>query len=114
LFGPESQLDTAYDQEYVSSMRIVEAKPIDRFHVFLRFDDGQAGAVDLGHLAGRGVFAAWLEKGVFEQLFITPEGAIAWPGELDLCPDSLYMQLVGKSVAEVFPAAIDSPAHARS
>jgi hypothetical protein len=94
-------------------MRITEAKPVDRFRVFLRFDDGMSGVVDLSSIAGRGVFRAWDQEGVFEQLSISPEGALVWPGELDLCPDSLYLQVVNKSAAEVFPAARDLLTHAR-
>ncbi len=93
-------------------MKITEAKAIDRFRVFLRFDDGVSGTVDLSQLAGRGVFRAWLQEGVFEQLFISSFGALQWPGELDLCPDSLYLQLTGKPISEVFPALGQSLAHA--
>ena len=93
-------------------MKITAAKPVDRFHVFLRFDDGASGTVNLSRLAGRGVFRAWQQEGVFEQLSISPEGALQWPGDLDLCPDSLYLQMVGKSAGEVFPALHDSLAHA--
>ena len=85
-------------------MKITDAKPLDRFRVSLRFDDGASGTVDLSHLAGGGVFRAWLLEGVFEQLFVSPVGALQWPGDLDLCPDSLYLQMVGKTAAEVFPA----------
>jgi hypothetical protein len=93
-------------------MKITEAKPLDRFRVFLRFDDGASGTVDLSHLAGRGVFQAWLHEDVFERLSISPIGALEWPGDIDLCPDSLYLQMVGKTAGEVFPALQSSPAHA--
>ena len=93
-------------------MRITEAKAVDRFHVFLRFDDGSSGNVDLTHLAGRGVFSAWLKQGVFEQLSVSADGALQWPGDLDLCPDSLYLLLTGKTVADVFPALRPSLANA--
>ena len=93
-------------------MKITEAKPADRFRVFLRFDDGVSGIVNLSHLAGRGVFRAWEQEGVFERLSISPVGALQWPGDLDLCPDSLYLQLTGKSPAEVFPTLDQTHAHA--
>ena len=93
-------------------MKITDAKPVDRFHVFLRFDDGASGTVDLSQFAGRGVFRAWQQEGVFEQLSISPAGALQWPGDLDLCPDSLYLQMAGKSAAEIFPTLHNSPAHA--
>src|SRR5256885_839012 len=85
-------------------MRITDAKALPGFRLELRFDDGERGVVDLSSLVGRGVFAAWQEPGVFEQVSITPQGAVEWPQEIDLCPDALYMQLTGKSAEEIFPA----------
>jgi hypothetical protein len=35
-----------------------------------------------------------------------------WPGELDLCADSLYTQLTGKSAEEIFPNLRGIPAYA--
>jgi hypothetical protein len=93
-------------------MKIIEAKPSDGFRVFVRFDDGTSGTVELSHIAGRGVFDAWLREGVFEQLTISPHGALQWPGDLDLCPDSLYLQLTGKTANELFPASAHSLTHA--
>lgn len=49
---------------------------------------------------------------MFERLSISPVGALQWPGDLDLCPDSLYLQLTGKSPAEVFPTLDQTHAHA--
>jgi len=97
-----SPLDIMKNAEYSPNMKITEAKAVGRFQVFLRFDDRASGSVDLSHLAGRGVFCAWQQEAVFEQLTISPNGALQWPGDLDLCPDSLYLQMVGKSDAEVF------------
>jgi hypothetical protein len=93
-------------------MEIVEVKPLDGFRLFLKFNDGVSGAVDLSSLAGRGVFAAWLNEGFFEKVRITDVGALEWPGELDLCPDSLYLQLTGKKAEDLFPAIIGNLAHA--
>ena len=93
-------------------MKITEAKPVDRFRVSLRFDDGASGIVDLSHIAGRGVFHAWLAEGVFEQLSISPIGALQWSEDLDLCPDSLYLQMVGKPPDNVFPSSRPALTHA--
>ncbi len=93
-------------------MRITEAKPAGRFRVFLRFDDGTSGTVDLSDLAGRGVFSAWLRDGEFERVSVSSQGALLWPGDLDLCPDALYLQLTGKAAADVFPALRTSLANA--
>ena len=89
--APIAALDFSRLAAYSRHMKITTAKAMERFRVFLRFDDGTSGAVDLQSLAGHGVFCAWLQPGVFEQLSISPVGALEWPGELDLCPDALYL-----------------------
>lgn len=93
-------------------MKIVELSARKNFGLFLRYEDGTQGVVDLSPLAGRGVFAAWMKPGVFQKVRLSEFGVPEWPGELDLCPDSLYMQLTGKKPEEVFPSLRHIPAHA--
>lgn len=84
-------------------MNLVEVKPRSHFHLFVRFDDGSSGELDLSAYAGRGVFSAWNDPGVFEQVRLADAGHPEWPGGLDLCPDALYMQLHRKEPENVFP-----------
>lgn len=71
--------------------RVVTASPLAGYRVAVAFDDGKAGEVDLSDLVGKGVFAAWRDPAVFAQVFVDPETrTLAWPGGIDLCPDSLY------------------------
>jgi len=93
-------------------MKIVELSPREGYKLFLRFEDGASGVVDLSAFAGRGVFAAWLEPGVFGQVRLAEAGHPEWPGEIDLCPDSLYMELTGKTPEDVFPKLRNLPSHA--
>ena len=81
----------------------VEARAANR--LWLRYSDGAAGEVDLSHLAGRGVFKIWNTPGSFEKVHIAASGGIAWDDEVELCPDALYMQLTGKPITDVIPAA---------
>lgn len=74
-----------------------------QYRLWIRYEDGVEGEVDLSHLAGRGVFAIWNDYRVFEQVSIGPSGELRWGEEVDLCPDALYMQITGKSPKEVFP-----------
>ena len=83
-------------------VRPAEVRPVGRYRIWLRYEDGTEGEVDLSHLAGRGVFAAWDDEGVFGRVKLGSHGAIEWPGDLDLCPDALYLQLTGKRPEEVF------------
>ncbi len=73
-------------------MKIIDAKPLPNFHLELRFDNGEVGMVDLSALAGQGVFDAWNVPGMFESVQVTDQGAVQWPGEIDLCPDALYLR----------------------
>jgi hypothetical protein len=95
-----------------ATMKIVELSPRENYGLFLRYEDGTEGVVDLSSMAGRGVFAAWLVPGVLEQANLSEFGVPEWPGELDLCSDSLYMQLTGKSAEEIFPNLRKIPADA--
>jgi len=90
----------------------VEVKPRNGYRIWLRYADGVEGELDLSHLAGRGVFKAWAEPGVFDSVHIDRGGAIAWPGDLDLCPDALYLRLTGKTADEVFPQVRTTPVDA--
>ena len=86
-------------------IRPIEVEPRKGYRIWLRYSDGAAGEVNLSHLAGRGVFKAWNDRPYFETVHVTPDGGIAWGEEIELCPDAIYMQLTGKSVADVIPGA---------
>jgi hypothetical protein len=81
----------------------VEVKALPDYRIWIRFADGVAGEVDLSHLAGRGVFSLWRDEAVFQQVHIGSHGEIAWNAEMELCADSMYLQLTGKTPEEVFP-----------
>jgi Protein of unknown function (DUF2442) len=83
-------------------VRPVEVRALGRYRIWLRYQDGTEGEVDLTHLAGRGVFVVWDQEGVFDQVRTGPHGAIEWPGDVDLCPDAVYLRLTGKRPEEIF------------
>jgi hypothetical protein len=82
--------------------RLAEVRAREGYRLWLRYADGTEGEVDLSDLAGRGVFRAWADRRVFESVQIDESGAVAWPGEIDLCPDALYLRLTGQAPEEVF------------
>jgi hypothetical protein len=43
---------------------------------------------------------------------VTNEGAIEWPGEIDFCPDALYLRMTGQRPEQLFPALGDRCSHA--
>ena len=90
----------------------VEVKALPGYRLWLRYDDGAEGEVDLSDLAGRGVFKRWDADLPFEEVRIAKHRALAWGDDLDLCPDALYLRLTGKAPEEVFqnlsPAGVDA------
>ena len=86
-------------------IRPIEVAAHEGFRLWLRYDGGACGEVDLSHLAGQGVFAAWDDRAFFERAHITEHRSVAWSDESELCADALYMRLMGKTVEELMPAA---------
>jgi len=93
-------------------MRIIDLHAKAGFRLYLRFNDEVSGEVDLSDLSGKGIFSIWQQAGVFDQARITEAGAVEWPGEIDLCPDALYLRLTGKKPEEVFPSLRRISTHA--
>ena len=83
--------------------RPTEVKALTGFRIWLRYDDGTEGVVDLSDLAGRGVFAAWDDAAFFGSVRLGSHGAIQWGADIDVCPDAMYMRLTGKPAEEMFP-----------
>ncbi len=71
---------------------VVEVKPETDYRLFVRFKDGLSGHVQLRRETLTGVLAPLLDAQFFGQVFID-EGAVAWPGEIDLAPDAMYAEV---------------------
>lgn len=79
----------------------VKALPSHR--IWLRYDDGAEGEVDLSDLVGRGVFEPLTDAAYFATVHLGLHGAIQWSSSLDLCPDAMYLRLTGKTTEDLFP-----------
>jgi hypothetical protein len=84
-------------------MRVTSVRAAGRYHLEVGFEDGARGTIDLADLAGRGVFSAWEAPDAFEDVSVGTGGEVVWAAGVDLCADSLYLRLTGKSVEELFP-----------
>ena len=92
--------------------KVMDVRPLENYRVWLRFRDGAQGEIDLSDLAGHGVFVAWADPALFEAVHTEAGGGIEWPGDIDMCPDALYMRLTGKSVEDIFPSLKPTPVDA--
>jgi hypothetical protein len=71
---------------------VVEARPVGGYRVYIRFDDGVAGEVDLAAVIRfEGVFAPLRALDRFAEFHVAPElGTICWPNGADIAPETLY------------------------
>jgi Protein of unknown function (DUF2442) len=99
--------------EGVSMFKVIEAKPLPGFRLWLKFADGVTGEVDLSDLAGDGVFERWNIPGAFERVQIGRGGNVNWGDDLDLCPDALYMEVTCLKPEDCFPNLTKTADHAR-
>ncbi len=73
----------------------VFVQALEDYRIFLRYNDGVEGELNLSYLAGKGVFEQWDEDDCFSRVYIDPEtNAIAWSEELEIGPDSLYLKVL--------------------
>jgi hypothetical protein len=63
--------------------KAIDVRSLDNYRIWLTFEDGTQGEIDLSDLAGRGVFEAWTDRKVFDEVRVDASGAVVWPGEID-------------------------------
>ena len=84
---------------------VVELEVLEPYKLWLRFDDGTSGIVDMSDSAALGgVFAAWTDQDFWRSAHLVADsGAVAWDDgtEVDVCPLSLYLDVTGQSFDEL-------------
>jgi hypothetical protein len=71
--------------------KVVEVRPLDGYLLWLRFQDGVSGVVDLSAELWGPVFEPLKDEAFFAQVFVHPEiDTVAWPNGADLAPEFLY------------------------
>ena len=84
-------------------LKAIEIKPLDNYHLWIKYSDGVEGTVDLSYLVGEGVFALWNDTSEFQKAHIGSSGEIIWNDQLDLVSISLYLKISGKKPEDIFP-----------
>lgn len=71
---------------------VIDVQAIAPLALQVHFADGTVGKVkfEISHLTG--VFEALKNPDTFGQVHVD-NGAVAWPGDLDLAPDAMYAQI---------------------
>jgi hypothetical protein len=75
-------------------IRILEARYLSGYVIWLRFSDGLAGEVDLGAELEGEVFEPLRDQTFFRSFVLHPDlHTIVWPNGADLAPEFLHEQV---------------------
>jgi hypothetical protein len=76
---------------------VVEARALEGHILWVRFEDGVEGTVDLDrYLEFRGVFEPLKDLAEFARVRVDPDlGTVVWPSGADLDPVVLYSRVTG-------------------
>lgn len=78
-------------------IEVREAIYQDEYRVWLRFNSGESGVVDLKDLLLKHKAAAPLiDKNEFRKFYLDEWPTLAWPCGFDVAPESLYERVTGK------------------
>jgi hypothetical protein len=81
---------------------VTDVRYLGDYRLFLRFDDGEAGEIDMAqYLTFDGVFADLRDPRKFAGVRLLKEwGTIGWPNDVDLDPEVLYSRVTGKPLPD--------------
>ena len=77
--------------------QLTAVAPLEGYRIWLHYDDGVEGEVDLSHLASTPAFRRWQEPRFFETVGIGSGGTVEWDDDVALCGDALYLELTGQA-----------------
>ena len=69
--------------------RINKVIPNEDYTLILHFTNGEVKKYDVRPLLDKGVFNQLKDLSIFKQVHVA-YGTVEWPGEIDICPDTLY------------------------
>lgn len=68
-------------------------RPLEDYRIYVEIEDGRKGVFDLKPYLDRGVFRELRDKHYFDQVGIV-FGAVTWPHEQDIAPETLVAGMV--------------------
>ena len=87
---------------------VVEVEPREGRSIWVKFEDGVSGHIDLSNCNGP-IFNKWEDRKFFESVHVDKEiGSVGWGDDptasdyIDLCPDTLYMDVTMMTPEELF------------
>ena len=81
-------------------IKISEIKPLPRHSLYIRYNNGVEGKLDLSDTVGKGVFSKFEDVNFFNEVWIGENGAPTWNDEIDIDPINPYLIITGKTFEE--------------
>lgn len=82
--------EEVYDKKDSALVRVQAVRPLDGFNVHFTFTDGTKRVIDLDKHIWGPVFEPIRDDPALFRAMYVEDGAITWPGDVDLDPDTLY------------------------
>jgi hypothetical protein len=81
---------------------VVDSNYVKGFELAIVFKNGKSGAVDFKDYAKLGgVFGRFADLDYFKKYYVNTEiGALCWPDDLDIAPETLYHKATGEPLPE--------------
>lgn len=80
--------------------KVKEAKYVGGYKLWLQFNDGKAGVIDLSEELWGPVFEPLKDLSVFQQVRVDPElETVSWPNGADFAPEFLYERVAAQQSA---------------
>lgn len=105
--------DARWDAELADAPQtppVAAVEPRAGYRIWLRYQDGVDGEIDLADIADTEICKPWREQAFFERVHVNDGGAVAWNDDIELCPDSLYAELLGVTLEDLLAGATPSAA----
>jgi len=87
-------------------MKLKEVRHLADYSLFVKFEDGTQGHINLEPLVQKGIFQVLKDIKEFSKAYSTGY-SIAWSQDLEIDSDAVYMELTGKSIDELFRVNIE-------
>jgi Protein of unknown function (DUF2442) len=79
------------------SGRVTRVIPLPKYRLWIEFDDGVSGTIDLAEELTGEVFEPLRDEAIFRQVAVDEYGAVCWPDGPDLAPDAIYDDITSGS-----------------
>jgi len=76
----------------------IEVKTVKPYVISVKYEDMTEGTWDVSYLLSKPIFKKWADEEFFAKVHIDKETfSIAWDEDIELCPDTLYLNIRGLS-----------------